>query len=71
MKNQKKIRIGKCEYMICINENQEKYLYKYDSEYQIGIKLTFCNQEAENIKENIMKTLSNQYVQQILILKEM
>lgn len=67
MNNGKKIQIGKSEYIVCTNENKEKYLYKYDSEYQVGIKLTFCNENTEDIKENIIQILSNQYIQKVLI----
>lgn len=50
---------------IKVNENQEKYLYQYDSEYQIGIKLTFSNQNTESIANKITQTLSKQYIQKI------
>ncbi len=67
MNNSKKIQIRKNEYIVCTNENKEEYLYKYDSEYQVGIKLTFCNENTEDIKENIIQTLSNQYIQRVLV----
>lgn len=67
MNENQKIQIGECEYIICANEKQEKYLYKYDKKYKVGIKLTFCNENTENIKDNIIQMLSNQYIQKILI----
>ena len=67
MNDDKKIQIGKSEYIICTNDNQEKYLYKYDTEHKTGIKLTFSNQETESIKNKIIQTLSNQYIQKVLL----
>lgn len=66
MNNNKKIQTLKNEYMVCTNENKERYLYKYDSEYQVGIKITFCNDDTENIRDNIIQILSNQYIQKFI-----
>lgn len=66
MNNNQKIHIGKDEYIVGTNKEKEKYLYKYDSEYQVGIKLTFGN---ENIRDNIIQILSNQYIEKSLIPK--
>lgn len=66
MNNSKKIQIGENEYIVCTNENKERYLYKYDSEYQVGIKITFCNDNTENIRDNIIQILSNQYIQKFI-----
>lgn len=70
MSNNKKIHIENDKYILCTNEKQEKYLYKYDSEYQIGIKLTFSDEDTENTKDRMIQMLSNQYIQKILVSKE-
>ncbi len=66
----KKIQIGKLEYIICTDEKQEKYLYRYDTEYGIGIKLTFSDEINSNSKKIIIQMLSKQYIDKILIPKE-
>lgn len=69
MNNNQKIHIGKDEYIVGTNKEKEKYLYKYDSEYRVGIKLTFGNENTENIRDNIIQILSNQYIEKSLIPK--
>lgn len=68
--NSKEIQIGKFEYIICTNEKQEKYLYRYDTEYGIGIKLTFNDEINSDTKSKIIQMLSKQYIDKILISKE-
>lgn len=50
-----------------VNEKQEKYLYQYDSQYQVGMKLTFLNySKAGSVTNHIIQTLSKQYIQKML-----
>lgn len=69
MKDNQKIQIGKYDYIICINDKEEKYLYRSDVEYGIGIKITFSNDTENNVKNEITKMLSNQYIEKIVIPK--
>lgn len=49
-----------------VNEKQGKYLYQYDTQYQVGMKLTFLNSKAGSVTNHIIQTLSKQYIQKIL-----
>ncbi len=49
-----------------VKENQEKYGYQYDNQYEIGIKITFLNSNTGSVTNKIIQTLSKQYIQKII-----
>ena len=65
MHDDKKIVIGNFEYLICKNENGKYYLYRYDVEHETKIKITF-NDDKNNVKDEIIKILSKEYIEKII-----
>ncbi len=49
-----------------VKENQEKYGYQYDNQYEIGIKITFLKSNTGSVTNKIIQTLSKQYIQKII-----
>ena len=59
MPNNKKVHIGKYEYIIMEDQEENEYLYRYDMDYGVGIKLKFTNETREDTKENLKNMLMN------------
>lgn len=66
MQNNKKVHIGKYEYIIMEDQEENEYLYRYDMDYGIGIKLKFTNETKENTKEDLKNMLMKQYIDRII-----
>lgn len=66
MSNNKKVYIGKYEYSIMEDEERKKYLYRYDVEYGVGIKLKFSDELEENIRDLLKNMLMKQYIDRII-----
>ena len=66
MPNNKKVHIGKYEYIIMEDQEENEYLYRYDIDYGVGIKLKFTNETREDTKENLKNMLMKQYIDRII-----
>ena len=66
MYENRKILIGQFEYLMCKNANEQYYLCRYDTENKIGLKITFDNNEENDIENEIIKILSKQYIDKIV-----
>jgi len=69
LKSQDKIKIGDNEYLIGTTEQGEKYLLKFDEESKKEIKIVFSNEDSEGISNEVIKTLSQQYINRTLMSK--
>ena len=65
MYENRKILIGQFEYLMCKNANEQYYLYRYDVEHETKIKITF-NDDKNNVKDEIIKILSKEYIEKII-----
>jgi len=66
MPNNKKVHIGKYEYIIMEDQEENEYLYRYDMDYGVGINLKFTNETMENTKEDLKNMLMKQYIDRII-----
>ena len=66
MPNNKKVHIGKYEYIIMKDQEENEYLYRYDMDYGFGIKLKFTNETRESTKEDLKNMLMKQYIDRII-----
>lgn len=65
MPNNKKVYIGEYEYSIMKDEEKEEYLYRYDVDYGVGIKLKFSDELEEDTKDLLKNMLMKQYIDRI------
>ena len=56
MQNNKKVHIGKYEYIIMEDQEENEYLYRYDMDYET----------KENTKEDLKNMLMKQYIDRII-----
>lgn len=52
MPNNKKVHIGRYEYISMEAQEENEYLYRYGMDYGVGIKLKFTKETRENTKED-------------------
>lgn len=61
MNDNNKIKIGQYEYTLCIDEKEKIYLYRYDIDYRIGIKIKFSD-EYNDSKNTLKDMLKKQFI---------
>lgn len=61
-----KVKIGQYEYNLCKDENNNVYLYRYNTDYGIGIKIKFSDEKNET--KNILKEmLKKQFIDEFFM----
>lgn len=65
MPDNKKVYIGEYEYSIMKDEEKKEYLYRYDVDYGVGIKLKFSDELEEDTKDLLKNMLKKQYIDRI------
>lgn len=66
MTDDRKMQIGKYEYILCKDKEGKEYLYRYDVDYGIGIKIKFSNEDCDS-KNILINMLKKQYIDEILM----
>lgn len=61
-----KIKVGKDEYTLSTTEKGEQCIYRFDNESKKEIRIIFSNESVGNITNQIIETLSYQYINRIV-----